>query len=867
MTPIEQIKQSIKIEDLIAETFQITGRGHILTTAEHDSLKIWTRTQTWHWFSQGAGGDALDWWQYIHRCDFRTALDELARRAGIELRQLTDSERQAAAAQRTDQAQRAEILRIAAAYHHAQLLASPDALAYCQDARGWTLETIKREQIGYCPAAAASTDNKPLSAQLRDADLADHPLARAVLSIPTGHLVYVHRNERAQPVYLSARSITAKRHYNLPEDLAGPKQPYYNAPLPPAGDDVILVEGQADAIALGQLGAHAVALCGLKSEIQTPISHVAYDNDKAGRQALEAALTKPESILDPLVHILTWPATVRHRIDGQNYIDVKDAADYASGATTLEDLQILLANSLTALELLAIHTSRAKDDQRQALLKRFFDLYTGLDAIQAADIKPDLANHLCAGSLAQFGRLLKAYEKQREASGEKPAGDKFEYSAGMARGGYVFEQCVIFKHSGEAIVTYAIRHPDGAIKFQNTVDIGGISYIPYPADMGLIDKRVVLFPERPEEYSTQKQLVADVQAFIHKYLDIDKFYEKLAAYYVLFSWIYDLFETLPYLRALGDYGTGKTRFIQTIGALCYRPMFVSGASTTSPIFRIIDMFSGTLIVDEADLAASDAQNDIIKIFNVGYDRRGVVLRSEKDPNSKYDEYWPVAKSVFGPKILASRYAFQDRATESRCLTKRTTTARPRAGIPIILVQEFWDEATRLRNRLLMYRLRNHKPVTIDPTLADAGVEPRLNQVTMALKAIVDSTEMRDEIDLFIRAYNAEIIQERNMTVEAIVLQVLVDIHYGAPDLLGERDFTLETIAKKAQEMIFTFDPDEKITAKRVGTIARDHFNLIPQRITARGEKRGRRQIVVTEEQLASLMARYGITRPDAEGAN
>ena len=31
----------------------------------------------------------------------------------------------------------------------------------------------------------------------------------------------------------------------------------------------------------------------------------------------------------------------------------------------------------------------------------------------------------------------------------------------------------------------------------------------------------------------------------------------------------------PYLRALGDYGTGKTRFIQTVGVLCYRPMLVS----------------------------------------------------------------------------------------------------------------------------------------------------------------------------------------------------------------------------------------------------------------------------------------------------
>jgi hypothetical protein len=111
------------------------------------------------------------------------------------------------------------------------------------------------------------------------------------------------------------------------------------------------------------------------------------------------------------------------------------------------------------------------------------------------------------------------------------------------------------------------------------------------------------------------------------------------------------------LRALGDYGTGKTRFIQTIGALCYRPMFVSGATTVSPVFRLLDAFRGTLVIDEADFNNSDAENEIIKILNVGYYRGGVVLRSEKDPDS--DVYFPSVNEVYGPKILATRKPFQD----------------------------------------------------------------------------------------------------------------------------------------------------------------------------------------------------------------
>ena len=56
-SPVEQIKEKIKIQDLIGESLTVTGRGHTLTTKEHDSLKIFTKTGTWHQFSSGEGGD------------------------------------------------------------------------------------------------------------------------------------------------------------------------------------------------------------------------------------------------------------------------------------------------------------------------------------------------------------------------------------------------------------------------------------------------------------------------------------------------------------------------------------------------------------------------------------------------------------------------------------------------------------------------------------------------------------------------------------------------------------------------------------------------------------------------------------------
>jgi len=106
-----------------------------------------------------------------------------------------------------------------------------------------------------------------------------------------------------------------------------------------------------------------------------------------------------------------------------------------------------------------------------------------------------------------------------------------------------------------------------------------LSLVPYSPTNNLLQHDVVLLPSEPEEYGSEEVLVNEIQAFIHRYVDVSPLFEKLASYYVLFSWVYDGFNELPYLRLRGDPGSGKTRFLQTVGALCYKPIFASGAST------------------------------------------------------------------------------------------------------------------------------------------------------------------------------------------------------------------------------------------------------------------------------------------------
>ena len=164
--------------------------------------------------------------------------------------------------------------------------------------------------------------------------------------------------------------------------------------------------------------------------------------------------------------------------------------------------------------------------------------------------------------------------------------------------------------------TQFVIYKDGEIKFLDKVKQDGQEIFPLDAKSDLISKRVVLLPSEPLEYGTEAELVVDIQKFIHRNLEITPMYERIASYYVLLSWVYDRFSEIPYLRAIGDFGSGKSRFTHAIGSICYRPIFTGGATTTAPIFRILDEIRGTLILDEADLRFSDMTQDI--------DRKSVV---------------------------------------------------------------------------------------------------------------------------------------------------------------------------------------------------------------------------------------------------
>jgi DNA primase len=789
----------------------------------------------------GQTWDLFGWAMKVWEMDFTDARDELARRAGIPRPPLSPGNANAA----TEELRREDGLAIVARYFSDHLWATPAALDYAHS-RGWNDETLRAERVG-----CATGDDRALVAALQAAGLpVSHPAAQVARRISewagrvAGALVYVHRQGH-QVVYLSARSIEGKQHYNPPAELAGPRHPYLNARYDPQAA-LVVVEGQADAISLSQWGLPALALAGCSANEslverlrQHPGVWLALDADPAGRDAARPLASR----LGPLTRLLTWPGAAR------------DANDALRDGVTAEQVQTAQQNAPEWVEVLAQEATQASGLDRDTALRTCFQAVAQLDSFALSARRNRLAQTLNLG-LREFDRLVTSVSEEQEALSSQDSSQPL--TVACVPGGYMhrsdvlFEMAVTQEESPRSL--FAVRWSDGRISLEQHLDLDGVRYVPLDPALDLICKGVVLFPSAVGDYEHEIALQAEVQAFIHRYLDVDAFYEKMASYYVLFSWHYDSFNVLPYLRALGDYGTGKTRFLQVIGVLCYRPMFAGGASTTSPLFRIIDRMRGTLILDEADFVASDAEVDIVKILNCGYMAGFPVLRTVKDG----DDFEVAAMEVFGPKVMATRRRYTDKALESRMLTHEMRGGQPRSDIPIVLPREFHAQALDLRNKLLRYRLAHWQPDReVDLSGLDHSIEPRLNQVTLALLTIVRDEELRGDIRSFIRDYNRQLIVDRSMTLEALALDALVRLHDEKRQQgVAEPLISLNDLAGRVNEALAAEsgegEESAKVTAKKVGHILRERLQL-------RTEKQsGRYHIVWDDERIQALKVRYGL---------
>lgn len=391
--------------------------------------------------------------------------------------------------------------------------------------------------------------------------------------------------------------------------------------------------------------------------------------------------------------------------------------------------------------------------------------------------------------------------------------------------------------------------------FANEVILpSGERLVPYRPTNNLIRHNVVLLPSKPDEYGSSAELLAAVKAYLYRYVDLSPSFLTIASHYVLLTWLYDAFEELPYLRFQGDYGTGKTRALLVLGSICYKPFFASGASTVSPIFHTLDAFRGTLIFDEADFRFSDEKAEVVKILNNGNVKGMPVLRTMQDRNREFN---PRAFQVYGPKIIAMRGSYDDRALESRFITEEMGRGSLRSDIPINLPPEHREEALQLRNKLLLYRFRNLRRVAPDPSLVLSGLEPRLSQVLVPLLSVMEDEESRASLRELAERVSGKVAAERGLSLEAQVLSVLRDLSEGLErPRIPLAQLTARFLAQHGAEY------GGRASPRWMGQILRRRFHLSPVK------SHGVYVVPLDDaEPLKALYSRYGLLDSEPQDAD
>jgi hypothetical protein len=365
----------------------------------------------------------------------------------------------------------------------------------------------------------------------------------------------------------------------------------------------------------------------------------------------------------------------------------------------------------------------------------------------------------------------------------------------------------VIKKGDTGEITY-----DGEYKFEGTL------YQPIQSD--IVKKKALSLPSGLEDYKSEDVLLYNIQRHIHRYVELDKSFERITAYYVLLTYCYDCFSELPYLRVKADYGTGKSRFLLTVGPLCYKPLIAGGAVTASPIFRFIDEWGGTLIIDEADFKSSEMYDEIIKILNCRFNRGIPVLRSEQRGKT----WVTMPYNVYGPTLLATRRDFKDKALESRCVTYNMEP-RTRDDIPINLdEEELFKSALNLRNQLLQWRLNKIRKVTLKPDRKIEGIEDRLNQIVVPLLSIVEDESVRSDLRDFMKSYNQNLIEDRGLTLEFQALHAITKIiNEGKPSFNESKRRKHDLFSFKAITELINRDRDDrdKISPQKVGYLLKN----------------------------------------------
>lgn len=379
-------------------------------------------------------------------------------------------------------------------------------------------------------------------------------------------------------------------------------------------------------------------------------------------------------------------------------------------------------------------------------------------------------------TLAALADRAKRVEAAVEQAEEEESAEEVSFIA--LKDGRVGEQIV-----RDGLASFAVYdHVSGSTTFAGRIEDEDRIYRPATDDL-LVTSGGIYMPSSAEEYGDDAALHAQLVEYLRTYIDLPEADLRLTATYVLLTYIVDKLHEVPYLRAVGERGNGKSRFILAAGLVCYRGL-ITITPTAAALFRLQDKFHPTLIIDEANFnEKSDDFNALIQILNSGYQKVGKIPRCEPRADGQFDVkvYDP-----FGAKIIASLKQTESGAFESRAI-RMVMQRTDRNDIPLRLSPKLLKDAELMRNKLTLWRLRHWK-ANLEPALDLAekalklqGIEPRYIQIGTPLFALLTNPVMKDDFIAMLRARHEADAGDRQQSFDGQIIRAMHDGLFSISD--------------------------------------------------------------------------------------
>jgi len=756
-------------------------------------------------------------------------------------------------------------------------------------------------------------------------------------------LVYAHKID-GRIAYLSRRQLpghdvikhgseeTEWKSFNPYAALAGEKVPFFNHMHLRDRGRIVIVEGQGDAVTLAQWGIPAMALNGsawksledtikmLKDKYESIF--FATDADTPGETIItgkknDFPLT---TAFGPMLWVARWPK-FKWVHEGHEKIskDANDLAQYHQDEgiepkLQTENVKNVFDKAQPIVLLAATYAGRQQGADRDKALEVVLPLIARMPRNTRNDMRLRLAKAIYPEDLfpeykgapiRPFTKLIGDELKDAKNDIDEPL-EREETIGGWypvnedGTEGFLLEM-MYEKQNGKAKFAYAhiwiTTTMNGYVHVQakreistaNFVDINGKRYVP------MIDDNIrfgtVRLPSALGNKKTAKELVAEIRLFLSRYFLLDNTIHQIqAALYALFTWVYDSFPYLPYLRARGAPGTGKSELMLLVGRVCYRMMTTAGLTTIAGFKGMAHIYSGTLMIDEVDSLAGNKEDrgELRALLNVRAmkEQARIVTMVDVLKADGTHTFRPATTNVFGPTLLTMYGPFKDPATESRCLTfdlfKRDVVELTSRGIePGVIPPSLEIEADELRKDLLYWRLNTWLPrIEADPKikLTDPRVSARMNQVMRPLKVLAymqDDKELLEDLNMIAEVNYEEEMKRMAESFEALIFRAVVAVDereeyakYVQTGKLGRqgevryvlaRDLAIVANEIADVENFGEGSSDKKdkdsIKSRTISSVCRDAFRLPIERA---GSHKGVSAIVLDKDKIAIGKFRFGM---------